>query len=165
MAGQMRGLTRASWLQAAIQSMRTTNAEAARIVRNFSPHGATDVTGFGLVGHLKEMLEASGVAAALWLDANPVLPGALALAARGVESSLAEANRRWLGHVPGTELLVDPQTSGGLLVGIAAHRAAACLRALRDASIAAADIGEVEAWQEGQTLLRLEQSVDEGNFE
>jgi selenide, water dikinase len=161
-AGQMRGLTRAVWLQAAIQSMRTTNGEAGRILRGFSPHGATDVTGFGLAGHLREMLEASGVAATLWLDAIPALPGAMALAMRGVESTLAESNRRWLGRAPGTELLVDPQTSGGLLVGIPANRAAACLQALRDASIAAAEIGEVEVLQEGQPLLRLEQSGTDG---
>jgi selenide,water dikinase len=59
----------------------------------------------------------------------------------------------------GIELLVDPQTSGGLLVGIPANRASACLQALHEASIAAAEIGAVEAWQDGQPFLRLEPSA------
>jgi selenide,water dikinase len=63
-----------------------------------------------------------------------------------------------MGRTPGTELLVDPQTSGGLLVGLPANRTEACLQALHDVAIQAAEIGEVEAWQEGQPLLQLEQS-------
>lgn len=144
LAGHMRGLAQARWLLAAIESMRATNAAAARIARNFAPRAATDVTGFGLAGHLREMLDASGVSAVLWAAALPVLPGARALAARGVESTLAESNRSRLGRVPDAELLVDPQTSGGLLLGIPPNRAAACLEALTAAGLTAAEIGEVE---------------------
>ncbi len=155
LAGHMRGLAKARWLLAAIESMRATNAEAARIARRFAPRAATDVTGFGLAGHLKEMLDASGVAAVLWHDAIPALPGAMALAARGIESTLSEANRRWLGRMPNAALLADPQTSGGLLIGVSANRADACVRAMRDAGIEAAAIGEVIPQQGGEPPLRL----------
>ena len=72
----MRGNTRAQWLIAAIASMRTTNASAAQIAMTYRPCAGTDVTGFGLAGHLQEMLDASGVAAVLRLEAIPALPGA-----------------------------------------------------------------------------------------
>ena len=100
---------RAPWLQAAIASMRTSNATASRILREFGAVACTDVTGFGLAGHLLEMLRASGVGAVLWPDRVPALPGALELAAHGVESTLAPENRR---------LLPDAGT-------VAAHRVAA----------------------------------------
>ena len=74
--------------------MRTSNAAAAQVLRDHGVSGCTDVTGFGLAGHLLEMLRASGVAATLWLDRIPMLPGALELAAQGVESTLAPDNRR-----------------------------------------------------------------------
>jgi len=156
LAGHMRGNTRAQWLLAAIESMRTTNAGAARIAMTHRPRAGTDVTGFGLVGHLQEMLVASGVAAVLRLEAIPALPGARALAAHGIESTLAPANRRLLGDAPETALLVDPQTSGGLLLGLPPSRAAACLEALVDSGLNAAIIGEVEPADDGVGRIRLE---------
>ena len=156
LAGHMRGNTRAEWLLAAIASMRTTNALAARIAVAHRPRAGTDVTGFGLAGHLGEMLNASDVAAVLWLAAIPVLPGALALAAHGVESTLAPDNRRVLGDLPETALLVDPQTSGGLLLGLQADRAEACLLALRDQGLDAAIIGQVEPVRAASRRIRLE---------
>jgi selenide, water dikinase len=156
LAGHMRGNARAKWLLAAIESMRTTNAAAARIALTYRPRAGTDVTGFGLVGHLQEMLEASCVGAVLRLDAIPALPGALALAAHGIQSTLAPDNRRLLGDLPETALLVDPQTSGGLLLGLPPARAAACLQALRDNGLNAAIIGEVATAREGANRIRLE---------
>ncbi|WP_158932253.1 selenide, water dikinase SelD [Acidisphaera sp. S103] len=156
LAGHMRGNARARWLMAAIDSMRTTNAAAARIAMAHRPRAGTDVTGFGLAGHLVEMLEASGAAAVLRLAAIPALPGARALAAHGIESTLAPDNRRVLGDAPDTALLVDPQTSGGLLLGLPAQRAAGCLQALVEGGLNAAIIGEVEAAQEGAGRIRLE---------
>jgi selenide,water dikinase len=156
LAGHMRGNTRAQWLIAAIDSMRTTNAEAARIGLAHRPRAGTDITGFGLAGHLQEMLEASAVAAVLRLSAIPALPGARALASHGIESTLAPENRRILGDAPDIALLVDPQTSGGLLLGLPASRAGACLQALQDGGINAAIIGEVEPAQEGARRIRLE---------
>jgi selenide,water dikinase len=156
LAGHMRGNVRAQWLQAAIASMRTTNAAAARIALAHRPRAGTDVTGFGLAGHLQEMLDASGVGAVLRLTAIPALPGALALAAHGIESTLAPANRRLLGDALETALLVDPQTSGGLLLGLPPARAGACLQALRDSGLNAAIIGEVEPVREDAPRIRLE---------
>jgi selenide,water dikinase len=156
LAGHMRGNVRAQWLLAAIASMRTTNAAAARIAATHRPRAGTDVTGFGLAGHLQEMLDASGVAAVLRLTAIPALPGALALAAHGIESTLAASNRRLLGDAPETALLVDPQTSGGLLLGLPPARSGACLQALRDAGLNAAIIGEVEPAREGARRISLE---------
>lgn len=150
LAAHMRGLARAAWLQAAIDSMRTSNAVASQILREHGAVACTDVTGFGLAGHLLEMLRASGVGAAIWSDRVPALPGALELAGTGVESTLAPENRRAL---PGgatnarTALLLDPQTSGGLLAGIAQQRAEQCVAELRAAGIAAAIVGVVEIGQ------------------
>jgi selenide,water dikinase len=143
-------------LLAAIASMRTTNALAARILRSHGPVACTDITGFGLAGHLREMLDASGVGAVLWQAAIPALPGARELAAQGIESSLAPDNRQAVPGLAGVDLLADPQTSGGLLVGVPAVRVASCLRALQDAGVHAAEIGEVEPMRNGETALRLE---------
>ena len=156
LAGHMRGNVRSQWLIAAIEQMRTTNAVAARIAMAHRPRAGTDVTGFGLAGHLQEMLEASGVGAVLRLEAIPALPGAKALVAHGIESTLAADNRRLLGDAPGTELLVDPQTSGGLLLGLPPSRAGACLEALLDGGVDAAIIGEVEPARDGVPRIRLE---------
>jgi len=156
LAGHMRGNTRAQWLLAAIESMRTTNAAAAAIAMAHRPRAGTDVTGFGLAGHLHEMLEASGLAAVLQREAIPALPGARALAAHGIESTLAVDNRRILGDTPDAALLVDPQTSGGLLMGFPASRAPTCLQALQDGGINAAIIGEVEPVRDGSGRIRLE---------
>ena len=156
LAGHMRGNARAHWLLAAIESMRTTNAVAARIAMAYRPRAGTDVTGFGLAGHLQEMLDASNLGAVLRLESIPALPGARALAAHGIESTLAPDNRRLLGNAPETALLVDPQTSGGLLFGLPANRAVACLEALRDAGVNAAIIGEVETAREDAGRIRLE---------
>lgn len=160
LAGQMQGRTRARWLQAAIASMRRSNAAAAAILRAHGVRACTDVTGFGLAGHLLEMLRASGLSAILDPVSIPVLPGAAELAAAGVASTLAPANlAAALAALPaGTApaalaLLVDPQTSGGLLAGLPAAEARACLAALRAAGIAAAIVGEVGP--AGATALAL----------
>jgi selenide,water dikinase len=156
LAAHMRGLARAEWLQAAIASMRTSNATASVILQEFGATACTDVTGFGLAGHLLEMLNASGVAAALWRDRIPALPGALELAMHGVQSTLAPENRRLLPAI-GTDaraaLAIDPQTSGGLLAGITWERAEECVAALRARDIEATIVGVVER---GKAALRME---------
>jgi selenide,water dikinase len=112
-------------------------------------HAMTDVTGFGLAGHLLEMLEASGCAARLSLAAVPLLDGAEALATQGVESSIAPANRAAVAgrmSVPGGPrgaLLFDPQTAGPLLAAVPQERAEVVLAALVDAGVPAARIGVV----------------------
>lgn len=118
-------------------------------------HAMTDVTGFGLAGHLLEMLDASGCAARLDLAAIPLLPGAEPLAAAGQSSSIAPANRAAaLGRLRGpkgarTDLLFDPQTGGGLLAAVPGAAADGVLAALRAEGIAAARIGEILAGAPG----------------
>nr|WP_294517619.1 selenide, water dikinase SelD [uncultured Rhodopila sp.] len=158
LAGHRAANARAQWLIAAIQSMRVTNASAARIAMAHRPRAGTDVAGFGLAGHLMEMLGASGMSAVLRMEAVPALPGARALAAHGIESTLTGQNRRLLGDVPDNPdiaLLADPQTSGGLLLGVPAARAEACLQALLDDGLTAAIIGEVEPAGERGGRIRL----------
>jgi selenide,water dikinase len=160
LAGHMRGLARAAWLQAAIVSMRTSNAAAARALRASAASACIGVAGLGLAGHLMAMLRASGVGAVLWADAVPALPGALELAAQGVESTLAPQNRRVLsGTAPGatTALLCDPQTSGGLLAGLPAENVQACLAAMHRHRVPAVVVGMVEA---GDAALRFETAGD-----
>jgi selenide,water dikinase len=111
----------------------------------------TDVTGFGLAGHLLEMLDASGTAATLRLDAIPLMPGAAELAQAGQGSSLLPANLQavsWRMTAPAdlrVTLLSDPQTAGGLLAAVPADRAEGLLAALLAAGHTAARIGEVTA--------------------
>jgi selenide,water dikinase len=156
LAGHMRGLARAAWLQAAIASMRTSNAAASLILREHGAIACTDVTGFGLAGHLMEMLRASQSGAIVSRDAVPTLPGALELAGAGVASTMAPENLRLLpdiGPDHRAALLIDPQTSGGLLAGIVPGRAEACIAALRAAGLQAAIIGTVER---GEPMIRIE---------
>ncbi len=144
LAAAMRGLARGEWLAAAIASMRRTNAEAGRIFAEAGARAITDVTGFGLALHLREMLVASAVAARLDRASLPALPGARELAARGVASSLAPAN-----EAAGDALLADPQTSGGLLAGLPPACAAEALARLGASGHQAALIGEVLAGPAG----------------
>jgi selenide,water dikinase len=157
LAAHMQGRARSAWLTAALDSMRASNAAAARVLLAHGATAATDVTGFGLAGHLMEMLHASHMAAALWPGRIPVLPGALDLAAAGIESTLAPDNRRMVPQAdtsPIFAVLVDPQTSGGLLAGIPPGRLAACLDAMAAAGVAAAEIGVVEPARQGEPAIR-----------
>lgn len=153
-AGLMRGLTRGSAISIALEQMRRSNRAAAEILRQHGATAATDVSGFGLAGHLIEMLEASNVAASVNLDAVPLYPEARVLAECGVASTLLPENARLASRLRGAaaadaavlSLLFDPQTSGGLLAGVPADSAAACVTALAAAGMAcAAHIGSVTA--------------------
>jgi selenide,water dikinase len=138
-------------------SMQRPLATASAIL---SPHATamTDVTGFGLAGHLLEMLEGSGKAARLDMAAIPLLPGAEALAAHGIASSIAPANRALcLGRIKApntarTALLYDPQTAGGLLATVPADKAQSILQALLDAGEPAALIGHIT---DGPVMLEV----------
>jgi selenide,water dikinase len=132
----------------AYASMSRPQGNAARLLGKHA-RAMTDVTGFGLAGHLLEMLEASGCAATLDLAALPLLPGAEALAAQGIASSIAPANRAavdWRLTAPPTArtaLLFDPQTAGPLLAAIPAAQAEKTLAALHATGEAATIIGHV----------------------
>ena len=144
---------RGRWIDAALDAMQVSNRDAARCLREHGAAACTDLTGFGLLGHLVEMTRPSGVDAELDLNALPLLDGAADMAAAGILSSLQPANVRLrralrnqeeaLSH-PAYPLLFDPQTAGGLLAGVPAERADACLAALRALGYAhAARIGRV----------------------
>lgn len=151
-AAEMRGLVKAGSIQAALAGMRQSNRTAAEC---FARHGAkamTDVTGFGLAGHLIEMLDGSGVEASLNLAALPCYPQVIALAAAGVASSLLPENSVLAGRLKGEvplsaatlALLFDPQTSGGLVAGVPSGMAQACLEDFHKSGMQeAAIIGDV----------------------
>jgi selenide,water dikinase len=148
-AGAMRARANAAWIEAALAAMRQSNRAAAAVLRDHGASAMTDVTGFGLIGHLGEMLAASLAAAELDPAAVPLYPGALELAQAGISSTLLPENLSLASLLRGTvdaplrTLLFDPQTSGGLLAGVPADRAAACVAALREMYPQAATIGRV----------------------
>jgi selenide, water dikinase len=159
LAGHMRGAAHLRWLLSAIEAMRASNATASHVLLGHGATACTDVSGCGLAGHLLDMLRASGVAAVLWPNAVPALPGALELAGVGIASPTASQNAFALaggGADPHSALLIDPQTSGGLLAGVPPRKAAMCLSALHDAGLRAAVIGEVEAAVAETRSLRLD---------
>lgn len=144
---------RGRWIDAALASMIVSNQAGARILRAHGVTACTDLTGFGLLGHLVEMTRPSGVDVQLGLGALPLLDGAVECVALGILSSLQPANvrlrravRNAEAHVadPRYPLIFDPQTAGGLLASVPADRAEACVRALREAGYpATAVIGRV----------------------
>jgi selenide,water dikinase len=138
--------------------MTTLNDGAARAALKVGVSAATDVTGFGLLGHLSNILEASRVAAEVAFDNIPILPHARNLASRGVipggtQRNLEAAERvEWAGDVSPTDryLCVDAQTSGGLLLVVPPEHEAALLTALREEQTpAAAVIGRIVAGTPG----------------
>ncbi|MGD9864992.1 MAG: selenide, water dikinase SelD, partial [Pseudodonghicola sp.] len=144
MAAEMLGAARGDWIAAAYAQMCRPQGDAARRLRK--AHAMTDVTGFGLAGHLLNICEASGVAARLSLDAIPVMEGALELSRQGHRSTLFADNRALLPELPSDprcDLLFDPQTGGGLLAAVPAARAETLVRELRAAGHRAARIGEI----------------------
>lgn len=141
-AAHARGAARGRWIDAALRSMVLSSQRAAQVLQNHGATACTDLTGFGLLGHLVEMAQPSDVDAEIWLSALPLLDGAEDCVAAGITSSLAPANvrlRRALREQAGLishpryALLFDPQTAGGLLAGVPAGRADDCVAALRDA--------------------------------
>ncbi|MEI6798827.1 MAG: selenide, water dikinase SelD [Pseudomonadota bacterium] len=145
---------------ACFAQMRRPLGQASALLAPIA-HAMTDVTGFGLAGHLIEMMEASGTSAQLWLGHVPLMTGAEALAERGEHSSLAPANRAaLLGRIRGEglasprgALLFDPQTCGGLLAAVPWDQADGVLAALQAAGDAqAAVIGRV---MDGVPEIRL----------
>ena len=152
-AAHARLQARGRWIDAALESMVQSNRLGARCLIEHGATACTDLTGFGLLGHLVEMTRASGVDAEIDLSALPVLEGAEETAAAGILSSLQPANVRLrralrnqeaiVGH-PRYALVFDPQTAGGLLAGVPADRAEACVAALRALGYSsAAAIGRV----------------------
>jgi selenide, water dikinase len=149
LAADMRGKTRARWLMGAFAHMLQSNRGAAEILREHTPHAATDVTGFGLLGHLVEMVRASDVDVTLALDRIPVLAGASETIEMGIFSSLQPQNVRLRRAIRNLEpaaahplfpLLFDPQTAGGLLAAVPIESAQKCVDALHAAGYEDASI-------------------------
>jgi selenide,water dikinase len=141
-AADMRHQARARWIDDAIASMLLSNQQAAACFLDHDATACTDITGFGLLGHLLEMVRASQVSVKLELNPIPILEGARDCVRQNILSSLYPQNFRtsqWLDNLsqvnshPDLPLLFDPQTSGGLLASVPFDRASACLEALKAA--------------------------------
>ena len=139
-AADMRYQAKGRWIDEAVYSMLLSNQEAARTFVEYGATACTDVTGFGLLGHLLEMVKASGVAVELDLEAIPVLEGALETLQMEITSSLQPQNLRASYYISNLSevstshkypLLFDPQTAGGLLAAISSEQADSCLAALK----------------------------------
>jgi selenide,water dikinase len=155
LAAEMQLAARGAWVTACLAAMQTSQGEASRLLAR--AHAMTDVTGYGLAGHLANICRTSGVAAEIDLAAVPVLPGAVELAARGIRSTIYPANLRHAFATrapsdPHAALLYDPQTAGGLVAAVAPDEADATVMALRDAGVPASVVGRIV---EGPPRLRI----------
>jgi selenide, water dikinase len=162
LAADGRGLAPTRFVEGAVATMLQSAAPAAACLAAHGATACTDVTGFGLLGHLTEMLRASDKDADLDPDAIPVLDGALDLLGRGITSSLHADNLAALAVLdagathPIAALLIDPQTAGGLVAGIPATHAAACLAELHRLGYHAAIIGRVTQASGPEPRIRFE---------
>jgi selenide,water dikinase len=139
-------------VDAAIASMTTLNKTAAEVLAGFPVHTMTDVTGFGLVAHAREMAMASHVSMRLFADRIPLLEGALDCVRAGHVPAGLKSNREFAECVVGYEggisdevkaILFDPQTAGGLLISV--ESSGELIHALNQAGVPAIEIGEVLA--------------------
>ena len=143
MAAEMAGRARGEWIAAAYQQMCVAQGDAARVLAGRA-HAMTDVTGFGLAGHLGGICEASNCGAALDMAAIPVMAGAVEMAEAGIRSSIFAENRALAPTLPAggkSDLLFDPQTAGGLLAAVPADQAETVLKELHDAGCSGWRIG------------------------
>lgn len=147
----------------AIRVMTTLNRAAADTLVRFDVHALTDVTGFGLLGHLRNMTAASGVTATIWAERVPVLPAARRYVAAGIAPGGTRANWKfladWVRYAPEISqeeqlLLCDAQTSGGLLAAVPERDVASAIQALNEAGTpAAAIIGRIDAAGDGKITV------------
>jgi selenide,water dikinase len=168
LAADARGVAAARVVEGAIATMVQSAGPAAWCLLAYRATACTDVTGFGLLGHLLEMLRASDMDAALDPEAIPALDGAVPLFGRGITSSLHADNVAALaaldnGHAsladPVAALLIDPQTAGGLLAGVTAEGAAKCVAELRALGYRAAEIGFVIRATGSEPRVHLERGA------
>jgi selenide,water dikinase len=165
-----KGTAQPAWIDAAVRSMTTLNKSAAEVIARVgttapgrpveagstaiaqSVHAMTDVTGFGLIGHAREMALASNVSLRLHIGRIPLLDGAVECVRAGFIPGGLKANREFAECVVGYEsgipdemktLLFDPQTAGGLLIAVADEQANKLRNALVAAGVSAVEIGEV----------------------
>ncbi|MDA1013595.1 MAG: selenide, water dikinase SelD [Planctomycetota bacterium] len=165
LAGLMDAATRAESMDAMLANMLISNAAGCRVAIEFGLRTVTDVTGFGLAGHLLEMLDASHVNATIQLEAIPLLPGFAEVCHAGVRSTLDPANREveqrmesnaGVRTAAGYHALFDPQTSGGLLIGVDAKRAKELVERLKESGYADAVVIGVATDEQTLPVLRVE---------
>ena len=159
-----KGKAEPAWIDAAIQSMTTLNKRAAEVIQqgNFAVHAMTDITGFGLIGHGREMALASDVALRLFSKDIAVLPGALECIRAGYIPGGLNNNREFADCAVGYEaeisaelkaLLFDPQTAGGLFIAIGKDDCQRLVVELQKAGVPARQIGDVTESQ--KPLIRI----------
>jgi selenide,water dikinase len=149
-----KGKAERAWIDAAVRSMTTLNKTAAEVIQrgNFKIHSMTDVTGFGLIGHAREMALASDVSLQLHAGRIPLLAGAIECVRAGYIPGGLINNREFAECMVGYEdavpaevrtMLFDPQTAGGLLISAAEEDCKLLLESLDAAGVSAVKIGEV----------------------
>ena len=159
-----KGEAEPQWIESATESMTTLNRVAADVATSgqFAVHAATDITGFGLIGHAREMALGSRASIHIYSAAVPLLDGALECVRAGYIPGGLKANREFaecmVGYDPGIPeeiktILFDPQTAGGLLLSVARQDAAPMLEALKAKGVPAAEIGEI--LPEAKPLIRV----------
>ena len=165
-AAQMRLKAKGRWIQGALEAMLRSNQQAAACFLRHAAHACTDVSGFGLLGHLFEMVRDSNVQVHISLPAVPLLEGAVETADAGIHSSLQPQNLRLQGAVrnlrlasraPAFPLLFDPQTAGGLLASVPDQCSETCIEELRAGGDSeAVVIGAVEAKEDGREPITID---------
>jgi len=144
------------------RQMATLNRFACELMVRFDAHAATDITGFGLLGHAYEMAVGSGVTICLDAAAVPLLPQAMRLAGEGMNPGGANDNRAYLaGHVRISgrieknleQVLYDPQTSGGLFIAVPPDKTESFGAALRDAGLPDRPVGRVTPFEGAELVV------------
>ena len=157
-----KGQAAQEWIAAASASMTTLNKTAAEIALKYDVHGITDVTGFGLIGHARELALASKVSLKIDSRAIRILPGALESIRAGFIPGGLKSNREFAECVVESDgnisdelwnLMFDPQTAGGLLISVAGADCDPMVEELKAANLPAAVIGKV--LPEGKPLIRI----------
>jgi selenide, water dikinase len=163
-----KGVAMQSWVDAAVASMTTLNKKTAEVITGrtsgtgWAVHSLTDITGFGLIGHAREMALASKVSLRLLASRVPLLDGALDCVRAGHIPGGLKANREFAGWMVGYDdritdeiktILFDPQTAGGLLISVAQQDSADLMRAMGAVGVLAVEIGEVTT--EGKPLIHV----------
>jgi selenide,water dikinase len=156
----------------AIEVMTTLNRDAARVYAQAGAHALTDITGFGLLGHLRNMTAASAVSATVWADLVPILAPARDYVAKGISPGGTHANKRflskWVSYDPDISeaeqlLLCDAQTSGGLLAALPGDRAAEVVHELRSLGLGStALIGSIEPGEPGRIRVCRDPQTEYG---
>ena len=164
-AADMRRKAKGRWIDAALEHMLISNRDAAHCLRRHGATACTDVTGFGLIGHLYEMTQASAVAVEINVRQLPIMEGVIETIEQGIFSSLQPQNMRIKHAIEDTAnmaklaqyaLLFDPQTAGGLRASLPADKGDACVEELRSSGYAQAIIiGRVTEPFDSTRYIRL----------